>query len=147
MNSSVESNIVKIEELRPGMSDVNIIFQVISKDKPFEITSRQSGEIHRIVEAKVGDETGTVIIPLWDESIQMVKRGVTYSLRKGYTDEYRGSLRLKIGRYSELAESDCEIGEIKQETSRLSHDPYQRYYHGTETHFEGRLGYSGYNDF
>jgi replication factor A1 len=129
------------------MSDVNVVFQVISKDKPHEVTSRQSGEKHRIAEAKVGDDTGIVIIPLWDESIQMVKRGETYALRKGYTDEYRGSLRLKIGRYSELDESECEIGEIKHGISKSSSDPLQRYYHGTDTHFVDRLGYSGYNDF
>jgi replication factor A1 len=146
LNSSIESNRVKIEELRPGMSDINVVFQVISKDKPREITSRKSGETHRIAEAKVGDETGIVIIPLWDESIQTVKRGETYVLRKGYTDEYRGSLRLKIGKYSELSESDSEIEDIKRGINKSSNDPLQRYYRKMDSHFIDRLGYCGYND-
>jgi replication factor A1 len=137
---------VKIEELRPRMSDINVVFQVISKDKPREITSRKSGETHRIAEAKVGDETGVVIIPLWDESIKTVKRGETYVLRKGYTDEYRGNLRLKIGKYSELTESDCEIEDIKHSNNKSSSHSLQRYYRKMDTHFVDRLGYCGYND-
>jgi ssDNA-binding replication factor A large subunit len=55
---------MKIEELMPGMSDIEVIFQVISKETPHEITSRNNGETHQLAEAKVGDETGTIIIPL-----------------------------------------------------------------------------------
>jgi replication factor A1 len=131
---------VKIKKLRPGMSDINVLFQVLSKDRPRKITSRHSGETHRIAEVKVGDETGTVIVPLWDDSIQMVKRGKTYLLKKGYTDEYRGSLRLKIGKHSEFGESDCEIEDINYRLSKSSNDPLQRYYRKIDTHYRGRLG-------
>jgi hypothetical protein len=77
----------------------------------------------------------------------MVKQGKTYDLKKGYTDEYRGSLRLKIGRHSELTESDCEIENVNHGTNKSSSDPLQRYYRRIDTHFVDRLGYSGYNSF
>jgi replication factor A1 len=147
LNTCIESKTTKIEELRPGMSDINVEFIVIDKDRPREITSRQSGEKHSIAEAKVGDDTGIVIIPLWDESIYEMKRGETYLLEKGYTDEYRGSLRLKIGKHSNLAESDCDFEEVNPRVNKSHSDPLLRYYHGIDTYFEGRLGYSGYNDF
>jgi replication factor A1 len=147
LNTCIELDTVKIEELRPGMSDINIEFFVISKDRPSEITSRQSGETHSLAEAKVGDETGTVIIPLWGERINNVECGETYLLRKGFTDEYRGSLRLKIGKYSQLAKSNCEIEEINHGVNKSSSDPLLRYYRRIDTYFEDRLGYSGYNDF
>ena len=120
MNSEIEnsrtknesSNEVKIEELRPRLKRVDLIFKVIEKSEVREVTSRRTFETQRIVDATVGDETGTVKLPLWNDTIESIDIGKTYRLEDGYTGLFRGHLQLKIGRHSELKDAESEIGDV-----------------------------------
>jgi ssDNA-binding replication factor A large subunit len=106
---------VKIEDLKPKMSDLTITFKVIGKGESRDVSSRYSGEIHTVADATVGDETGTVQVPLWDKSIEEMKTGKTYRLENGYTGLFKGNLQLKIGRHSTLIESEDEIENVNRD--------------------------------
>ncbi|MFO7836584.1 MAG: hypothetical protein R6V83_08015 [Candidatus Thorarchaeota archaeon] len=101
-----------VSELKPKMKNVNIRFKVVDKGEAREVTSNSDGSKHRVLDATVGDSTGTVVVPLWDDSIEEVETGKTYNLENGYTGTFRNQLRLKIGKYSELEEADEEIEEV-----------------------------------
>ncbi|MBD3159851.1 MAG: single-stranded DNA-binding protein [Candidatus Lokiarchaeota archaeon] len=106
-----------VSELKPGMKNVNIRFKVVDKGEAREVTSRSDGSKHRVLDATVGDSTGTVVVPLWDESIDEMETGKTYELENGYTGTFRNHLRLKIGKYSELEEADEEIEEVNYDVN------------------------------
>lgn len=150
MTSEVENESEKIEDipkteianLEPRMKSVNVTFKVIGKSDVREVSSRRDGDLHRIVDATVGDGSGTVLVPLWDSSIEAVETGKTYTLENGYTGLFRGNLQLKIGRHSELKESEEEIDDVNLEVdmSAKDHRPQrsQHYYQP-----RGGSGYGG----
>ncbi|GAG10031.1 unnamed protein product [marine sediment metagenome] len=104
----IEATVV---ELRPRMKSVTITFKVMEIGEEREVTSRRDGETHRVLDVVVGDSTGIVRMPFWNEMIDEVAEGKTYLLTNGYTTLFRGNLRLNIGRYGELTEAEEEMVE------------------------------------
>ena len=101
-----------VAELKPRMKNVTISFKVISMGEEREIESRQDGSSHRVCDITVGDESGTVQVPLWDEAIDSIEEGVTYNLTNGYTGLFRGNLRLNVGKYGKLEQADESIEDV-----------------------------------
>ncbi len=110
---------MKISELKPRMN-VDLVFKVISKDEP-----RETMEGKRVADALVGDSTGVVLMTLWREQIEEVEVGKTYRLTNGYTNVFRESLRLSLGRDGTLKATDEEVGEVNTENN-LSDKKYPR---------------------
>ena len=100
---------MKIEELKPRTRQIELLFAVVSFGEQREVVSRRDGSTHNLVEAVVGDETGTVIMTLWDDDIGKVEEGKTYKLENGYTTLFKSSIRLNVGRYGKIEDSDEEI--------------------------------------
>jgi replication factor A1 len=88
---------------------------VISIGEQREIESRRDGSSHRVCDITVGDSSGTVQVPLWDDTIDEVEENTTYNLTNGYTGLFRGNLRLNVGRYGKLEASDDGIEEINMD--------------------------------
>jgi replication factor A1 len=101
-----------VAELKPRMKNVTISFKVISMGEEREIESRKDGSSHRVCDITVGDSSGTVQVPLWDETIDSIEEDVTYNLTNGYTGLFRGNLRLNVGRYGKLEQAEDDIDEV-----------------------------------
>jgi replication factor A1 len=101
-----------VAELKPRMKNVTISFKVTSMNEEREVESRKDGTTHRVCDITVGDNTGTVQVPLWDDTIDSVEEGVTYNLTNGYTGLFRGNLRLNVGRYGKLEQAEDDIEEV-----------------------------------
>ncbi len=104
-----------VAELKPRMKNVTISFKVISIGEQREIESRKDGSSHRVCDITVGDTSGIVQVPLWDDTIDAVEEGSTYNLTNGYTGLFRGNLRLNVGRYGKLEAAEEGIEEINME--------------------------------
>ena len=104
-----------VAELKPRMKNVTISFKVISIGEQREIESRKDGSSHRVCDITVGDTSGTVQVPLWDDTIDSVTAGNTYLLKNGYTGLFRGNLRLNVGKYGELSDAEEAIEEVNME--------------------------------
>ena len=104
-----------VAELKPRMKNVTISFKVISIGEQREIESRRDGSSHRVCDITVGDASGVVQVPLWDDTIDAVEEGSTYNLSNGYTGLFRGNLRLNVGRYGKLEAAEDGIEEINME--------------------------------
>ena len=130
-----------VAELRPRMKNISITFKVIELGEEREVSSRRDDTDHRVLDAVVGDSTGTVTVPCWDDTIDIVKEGETYTLTNGYTGLFRGNLRLNIGRYGKLAEAEEPIEEVNQEVdmSAEEHEDHRRRDYGGR----GGGGYRG----
>ncbi|MBN2228065.1 MAG: hypothetical protein JW779_00610 [Candidatus Thorarchaeota archaeon] len=101
-----------VAELKPRMKNVTISFKVISMGEEREIESRNDGGSHRVCDITVGDASGTVQVPLWDEAIDNITEGGSYNLTNGYTGLFRGNLRLNVGRYGKLEQAEEAIEDV-----------------------------------
>jgi len=104
-----------VAELKPQMKNVTISFKVISMGEEREIESRNDGTSHRVCDITVGDMSGTVQVPLWDEAIDNIEQGASYNLTNGYTGLFRGNLRLNVGKYGKLEPAEQAIEEVNME--------------------------------
>jgi len=129
---------VKVGELTPESRAVNVTAKVVSKGEARSVTGGRDYESHKIVDALIGDETGCVYLNLWDDNIGKVKEGDTLSIKNGYVNLFRGSMRLNIGRYGSFEViTDSPITEVNTENN-LSSKQYEQ----PERRFQ-RGGYGG----
>jgi len=129
---------VKVGELTPSSRAVNVVVKVVSKGEVRSTTSGRDYSAHRVVDALVGDETGCVYLNLWDDKIDKVKEGDVLSIKNGYVNLFRGSMRLNIGRYGSFeVVAEPKIGEVNTENN-LSSKQYEQ-----ERRFGGRYGGGG----
>ncbi|MDW8003783.1 MAG: hypothetical protein RMI04_03115 [Thermofilaceae archaeon] len=111
-----EQAVLRIEDLRPNSKWFTIKVKVLEMGDEKVVFSRKDGSQHRVAEALVGDETGTVLFSLWDNDIDKVKEliGSTITVRNGFVTLYKGSMRLALGRFGSIEESDEEIEEVEK---------------------------------
>ncbi|MEA2090726.1 MAG: single-stranded DNA-binding protein [Thermoproteota archaeon] len=102
---------MKISELRPRVR-VDTTFKVLEKNEP-----RVTRTDKKVTEALVGDDSGTVLMTLWEETIDELEVGKTYTLTNGYANLFRGNLRLTIGRMGSVEESEEDVGEVNTENN------------------------------
>ncbi len=107
----------KISELRPFQKRVELNVKVLEKKEVREVTSKLDNSSHKVTEAVVGDETGTIMLTLWDDMIDKVELEKSYKITNGYTSLFKNSLRLNIGRYGELSDSEEEVSEVNTENN------------------------------
>jgi len=114
-----EGKNVKVNDLNPGSRNVNLTVKVLSVGEEREVTSRRDGSRHRVADALVGDETGTVLMTLWDENIDKIreKEDSVIDIKNGYITVFRDSMRLSIGRYGSIEDSNKTIEEINEENN------------------------------
>jgi replication factor A1 len=114
-----------ISELKPGMKSVNITFKVMSTGEERTVESRSDNKTHRILDARVGDSTGTIQMPFWNETIDSLKEGETYNLSNGYVGLFKGSLRLQCGKFGSIEVAETPIPEINS-TVDMSAEEHSR---------------------
>ncbi len=71
-SASASAPAVKVSELGPYSKQVNTTVKVVQKGEARETVSRQDGTTHRVLDALVGDETGTIYMTLWHHNIYKV---------------------------------------------------------------------------
>ena len=123
---------MKVEELTPRSRSINMTVKVISINPVREVTSRRDGSSHQVTEALVADETGSVLLTLWDDAIEEVSEGDIYDIRNGYVRLFRGSMQLNTGRYGSLTPSDEVIDEtnVDNNMSDRQYEQERRSYGG-----------------
>jgi len=102
--------------LKPNSRWFTITVKVLKLNEEKTVLSRRDGNQHRVAEALVGDETGTILMSLWDEDIDKVKDlvGSTIKLQNGFVSLYRGSMRLGLGRFGSIEEAEEDISEVDE---------------------------------
>jgi replication factor A1 len=113
---------VSIAGLEPGMKGVNITFKVMSTSEEQSVESFRDDGAHRVLDAVVGDSTAIVLMPFWDETIDTIKEGETYTLTNGYAGLFKGSLRLHLGKFGSIASTDAPIDKVNTELDMSTKD-------------------------
>jgi replication factor A1 len=115
MENQIESAPVetrKVGELNPQTKRVNLLVKVISVGDAKEIPNRFGAEPRRVAEAVVGDETGTVILSLWQDQIGTVQADDVLEIENGYISLVQGHMRLNVGKYGKIVKSEKQIPEV-----------------------------------
>ena len=108
-DSPVEFTEKKISELSPFDRKLQVTFVVTDKAESRAITSRKTNEEHTLADIKIGDDTGTIILTLWDDTINQVTEGSTYVVKNGYINVFQEHMRLALGKWGKLEDTDKVI--------------------------------------
>jgi replication factor A1 len=136
-----QSERVKISNLTPQSRRVSLTAKVVSTNPLREVVSRRDGTSHKVGEFVIGDETGTVLLTLWDADTEKVKDGDTIEIGNAYVTLFRGQMRLNIGKFGTMEISKTSIETVNTENN-LSEKTYEqeRSYGGYD---QRRGGYGG----
>jgi len=127
--SSESKELVKIEKLGPNSREVNAIVKVVSKGEVRNVTGRDYS-VHRVADALVGDETGCVVMTLWDDNIDKINEEANLQITNGYVNLFRGNMRLNIGKYGSfqiLKESTITKVNTENNLSEKRYEQERRY--------------------
>ncbi|MBI2184205.1 MAG: DNA-binding protein [Thaumarchaeota archaeon] len=94
-------NTLNIRELKDGMRRVSVEGTVTDKSEARSVNLRTGGQA-RVADATIQDETGSVKLSLWDEMIDQVNVGDKVQIENGYTNSFRGEVRVNVGRYGKF---------------------------------------------
>jgi replication factor A1 len=92
---------MNVKDLRDGMRRVDAEGEIAEMADPRTVNIR-TGDQARVVDCMLKDESGQIKLSLWDNQIDMVKQGSKIRVTNGYTNSFRGELRLNVGKYGKL---------------------------------------------
>jgi replication factor A1 len=92
---------MNVKDLRDGMRRVDAEGEISEMAEPRSVNLK-TGDQARVADCKLKDESGEIKLSLWDDQIDMVKQGSKVRVTNGYTNSFRGELRLNVGRYGKL---------------------------------------------
>ncbi|MBS7619223.1 hypothetical protein KEJ21_01050 [Candidatus Bathyarchaeota archaeon] len=144
IHENEKAELKKIGELNSYSRGVNTLVKVVSMTETREVTSRMDQSTHRVADALVGDDTGSIYLTLWDDAIDQVKEQQFLNIKNAYVTLFRGSMRLNLGRYGSLEEVDTGPFEEVNLDNNLSSRSYEQASsfgagaRGRERRFEGR---------
>jgi len=67
------------------------------------IVSLKAGGTATVCDATFSDGSSNIKLSLWDDDIKKCKVGDRVRVENGYTNSYRGEVKLNIGRFGKLA--------------------------------------------
>lgn len=142
-DENIEVTTLKIEELKPYQKRIQVSFNVQSKGEIREISSKRTGESHNLCDLQVADSTASIILTLWDDDIDKLTEGQSYTLTNGYVNVYQRSMRLAKGKFGELTESEEAIEEINTENNKSEEEILEQRPHRRRFNRDRRGGYGG----
>ena len=75
--------------------------EISEMSEPRTVNLKTGGEA-RVADCMLRDDSGQIKLSLWDDQIDMVKQGARVRVTNGYTNSFRGEVRLNVGRYGKL---------------------------------------------
>ncbi|MCL4350249.1 MAG: single-stranded DNA-binding protein [Candidatus Thermoplasmatota archaeon] len=133
--------ITKIKELTPESRRVNVLAKVLEIGEAKEINTR-FGESKSVTEVVIADETGKIKLSLWGEQSANIKDGETLYIDNGYISLVRGQMRLNVGKYGNLNNSEEKLSEVNEDL-----DMSEKVHENTYRRFGGGSGGSGGGNF
>jgi len=129
----------KVGELTPASRAVNVTAKVVSKSEIRDVPMGRDGSAHRVCDALVGDETGSVYLTLWDDNIEKVNDNDTVRVENGYVTLFKGNIRLNIGKYGKLEPAAAPFEGTVNTENNVSSKTYEQ----ERRPFRGGGGFGG----
>jgi replication factor A1 len=109
---------IKISDLKPESRNVNLIGKCIELGEVREVAND-----NKVMEVILGDETGSVILSVWNEDIEKMKKGESYQIINGYVTTYQNRIRLNTGKFGKFEISEEKVTKVDI-TSNISESEY-----------------------
>lgn len=88
---------MKISDLKPNMDSVDIEVEIVEKGEEREFI--KFGRIGKTANALARDDTGEVVLTLWNEEVDLFPIGTKVKIVNGRVSEFQDKLCLNSGRY------------------------------------------------
>jgi len=104
---------LEIKNIVSGMKNVNLIGKIFNITSPVEF-ERQDGSRGKVVNMLVGDDTGSVRIPLWNDQVSLIENGIlkiedSIQVTNGMAKEgIYGGIEVTIGKYGTIDKIDFD---------------------------------------
>jgi replication factor A1 len=72
------------------------------------VRGRRPGESLSVTEAGLGDESGRVVLTLWNQQIKMIQVGDRVRVENGFVGSYRGITQLSAGKTGRIVKLDAD---------------------------------------
>jgi len=92
---------MKVSELKPGMKQVELQGRIADIGEVRDVMTK-FGEPGRVATATLEDDSGTIKLSLWNETIDTVAVNDNVKIENGYVTAFRGEPQLNVGRYGKL---------------------------------------------
>ncbi len=88
---------LKIEDLRSGMRKVTVTAEVLATAEPAKVHT-QFRDNATVSNATIGDETGQILLCLWDQQINTVHLGDYIEVKNAHVAMFKGEKQLRLGK-------------------------------------------------
>ena len=105
---------MNIKDLMARMGKVDLEASVVDKSEAREFN--KFGKAGRVCNAKIKDASGSVVLTLWNEQIDIVHVGDKIKITNGYVGEWQGELQLSTGKFGALVVVDSKGVTSDEET-------------------------------
>ncbi|MFH1199595.1 MAG: OB-fold nucleic acid binding domain-containing protein [Candidatus Micrarchaeota archaeon] len=91
---------MKISDLKQGSSNVEVKGEIVDIEQPREIN--KMGRTLRVANATIKDESGSITLTLWNDSIDAVQPGNTVHITNGYVNTWQDKTQLTLGKFGKM---------------------------------------------
>ena len=88
---------LKIENLRVGMKKINVVAKVLETSEPSKVHT-QFRDNALVSNAWIGDETGKVMLCLWDQQVNAVSLGDSIEIKNAHVAMFKNEKQLRLGK-------------------------------------------------
>jgi replication factor A1 len=99
----------KVEDLRSGMKKINVIAQVLETAEPSKVHT-QFRDNALVSNAVVGDETGKILLCLWDQQVDLVHQGDCIEVKNAHVASFKGEKQLRLGKGGSVTVLEKPLG-------------------------------------
>ena len=92
---------MKISDIKDGDNEINVEGKVTEKTYAREVRSKY-GRVLMVADATLKDETGKIVLTLWNEQVKQVMVGDKIKIENGYAKTYKNILQLSTGKYGKI---------------------------------------------
>ena len=99
---------LKIEDLRVGMKKINIVAEVLETSEPSKVHT-QFRDNALVSNAEIGDETGKVLLCLWDQQVNAVSVGDCIEVKNAHVATFKGEKQLRLGKNGSIVKLEKPV--------------------------------------
>ena len=96
---------VKIEDLRVGMKKINVVAEVLETGKPSKVHT-QFRDNAVVSNAVIRDETGKILLCLWDQQVNAVSVGECIEVTNAHVAMFKGERQLRLGKNGKITKME-----------------------------------------
>jgi len=98
----------KIENLKVGMKKVGVVAEVLETSQPTKVHT-QFRDNALVSNAVIGDETGKILLCLWDQQVNSVSVGDCIEVQNAHVALFKGERQLRLGKNGVIKKLESSV--------------------------------------